>query len=496
MLPGMSLDFDRCFAATQSRDPRFDGRFFVAVRSTWIYCRPICPVPMPKPENVRFYPSAAAARAAGFRPCLRCRPEAAPGTPEWQGPSALVARGLQLIEQGVLDQGGIEQLSSQLNVGSRQLRRLFVEHLGAPPLRIAQTRRLHFAKKLIDETDLPMTQVAFAAGFSSVRRFNDVIRKTYARTPTELRGRRRTPSAESAGTLQLTLSYRPPLDWGAMLRYLQARAIPSVERVENGIYRRTVRIGVQRGVISVHEHHKASRLGLSIPLNLSEHVLSISARVRRLFDLLADPMSILEHFQADPLLAALVSANPGLRVPGGWDPFEIGVRAILGQQISVKAASTLAGRLASNFGQPLDMDQDPGPTVEFPGPARLAKAELRSIGMPRKRAEAVRQFARAVLHNPSLLQTPANLEQAIERLTAIPGIGPWTAHYIALRGLGEPDAFPAGDLGLRRAAANGGGQLTHSRLAQLSESWRPWRAYAAMHLWSAASAAHNPVEPI
>ncbi len=487
----MSLDFDRCFAASKSRDPRFDGRFFVAVLSTRIYCRPICPVPMPKPRNIRFYPSAAAAREAGFRPCLRCRPEASPGTPEWRGPSALVARGLQLIERGAMDQGGIDQLSNQLNVGSRQLRRLFVEHLGAAPLRIAQTRRLHFAKKLIDETDLPMTEVAYAAGFSSVRRFNDVIRKTYARTPTELRGRRRIPSSGNGGALRLTLSYRPPFDWQAMLRYLKARAVPGVEQVEADTYQRTVRIGGQTGVLSAHQDRKPGQLILSVPPNLSAHLLSISARARRLFDLLADPMSILEHFENDPLLGPMVCANPGLRVPGAWDPFEVGVRAILGQQISVKAANTLAGRLALAFGEPLEPARGQGPETLFPEPLRLASADLKSFGMPGKRAEAIRRFARAVQQNPSLTQTPANLEQAIERLTAVPGVGPWTAQYIALRALGEPDAFPAGDLGLRRAAANGGGQVTESRLEELSKPWRPWRAYAAMHLWSGLTAGQN-----
>lgn len=482
----MSLDFERYYAASKSRDPRFDGRFFVAVLSTGIYCRPICPVRMPKRENIRFYASAAAAREDGFRPCLRCRPEASPGTPDWQGPSALVARGLHLIDQGLLDQAGIDELSSRLNVGRRQLRRLFVEHLGAPPIRVAQTRRLHFAKKLIDETRLPMTQVAFAAGFSSVRRFNDAIRATYARTPTDLRGRKQSSGSMAGDALELSLTYRPPFDWAALERFIQARAVPGVERFEDSVYRRTVSIGGMDGIISVANQRQPGRLVLHIPLELSGQALLITERVRGLFDLRADPMSIRAHFQSDPLIGPLVRRNPGLRIPGAWSAFELGVRAILGQQISVKAATTFAARLASTFGKPLRQEDDDREALLFPTAISLAESDLMRIGLPSARAQTIQRFARAAVDDPSLLETPTSLDHAIERLTAIRGIGPWTAQYIALRGLGEPDAFPAGDLGLRRGAANGDGPLSESRLCELSERWRPWRAYAAVYLWSAS----------
>ncbi len=483
-LLNMTLDHDLCYAASKSRDPRFDGRFFVAVLTTHIYCRPICPVVMPKRENVRFYATAAAARNAGFRPCLRCRPEASPGTPDWQGPSALVARGLHLIDQGVVDQYGVDGLSDQLNVGTRQLRRLFLEHLGASPLRVAQTRRLHFAKRLIDETSMTMSAVAFAAGFSSIRRFNDALRSTYNRTPTELRNlrnRRRTDQID--GCLTLTLSYRPPFDWSSLLEFLRVRTIPGVERVEAGTYQRTVRLGDEQGLISVCHSESDNRLLLSLPPNLTAHVLQISERVRNLFDLRADPMAIAEHLRSDPELRPLVDTSPGLRVPGSWSAFELGVRAILGQQISVRAANTLAGRLVDKYGGRLHESAAAAPDRLFPTAGQLAMAPLEEIGLPSRRAETIREYARAVGDNRLWLKTSVDLETAIRQLTGISGIGSWTAHYVAMRGLGEPDAFPAGDLALRRTIQNGRQPQSESSLMARSQVWRPWRAYAAMHLW-------------
>lgn len=484
-LHNMELDHDLCYAASKSRDPRFDGRFFVAVLTTGIYCRPICPVPMPKRENVRFYLSAPAAREAGFRPCLRCRPEASPGTPEWQGPSAIVSRGLHLIDEGVMEEGGIDELAKRLNLGRRQIRRLFEKHLGASPIQVAQTRRLHFAKKLINETNLPMTQIAFASGFTSVRRFNDVLRKTYDRTPTELRYQKKGKRISvDHGFLNLSLAYRPPFNWQALLQFLEARRLPGVEQIDGDTYRRTVQFGTENGVISISpiEHHY--QLRLSVPPNLSRHLLSISERIRSMFDLRADPMPIAEILTGDPQLRPLVTANPGLRVPGAWSAFELGVRAILGQQVSIQAANSFAGRIAESYGEPLSDSEWPGLAYVFPGPTQLEEASLQEIGLTGKRAETIRHFAQAALDDSALLQTGRSLEAVIERLKRIPGIGPWTAHYIATRGLGEPDAFPAGDLGLQRAAARKGQpRLTETELRSRSQAWRPWRAYAAITLW-------------
>jgi AraC family transcriptional regulator of adaptative response / DNA-3-methyladenine glycosylase II len=481
----MGLDFQRCYAATQSRDARFDGRFFVAVVTTGIYCRPICPAIMPRPENIRFFVSAAAAAEAGFRPCLRCRPEASPGTPDWQGSSSTVSRALRLISEGVLDEAGVNELARRLNIGPRHLRRLFVEHLGASPIAVAQTRRNHFAKKLIDETMLPMSEVAFCAGFSSIRRFNAAMRRTYGRAPTELRRTQKqmSPTASEAN-LQLKLSYRPPLDWQSLIRFLQARAIPGVEAISADRYRRTVHIGEATGIIQVQPGEGAQYLLLQVPPELSRGLMQISERVRNLFDLRADPMQISSHLTQDKRMAELVQSHPGLRIPGAWDGFEIAVRAIVGQQVSVKAANTLAGRLVKAYGQPLQTAGDDELAYLFPCPDRLADADFSATGLMPQRAEAIRGLARAVRDGHLAFGTAVGLEEAIACLTALPGVGAWTAHYIAMRALGEPDAFPSGDLALRRAAAEKkGNMLTEAQLRERAEPWRPWRAYAAMYLW-------------
>jgi AraC family transcriptional regulator of adaptative response / DNA-3-methyladenine glycosylase II len=485
ILSNMELDFQRCYTATKSRDPRFDGRFFIAVRTTGIYCRPICPANMPRPENIRFFVSAAAAGEAGFRPCLRCRPEASPGTPDWQGPSSTVSRALRLIGEGVLDEAGVDELARRLNIGSRHLRRLFVSHLGAPPIAVAQTRRIHFAKKLIDETMLSMTEVAFCAGFSSLRRFNAAIRRAYGQPPTRLR-RTKKQVAATAGeaNLQLKLAYRPPLDWPSLIQFLQARAIPGVESVRADRYRRTVRIGRTTGILEVQPVADAPHLLLQVPPGLSKSLMQISERVRTMFDLRADPLEISGHLAQDKRLAERVQGYPGLRLPGAWDGFELAVRAILGQQVSLKAANTLAGRLVKAYGEPLQTVAEAELAYLFPCPERLVDANLADIGLMPRRAEAIRELARAVKDGTLAFGTAVGLEEAIERLTALPGVGAWTAHYIAMRALGEPDAFPAGDLGLRRAAAENKGELlTEAQLWRRAEPWRPWRAYAAMVLW-------------
>jgi AraC family transcriptional regulator of adaptative response / DNA-3-methyladenine glycosylase II len=487
----MELDHELCYAISRSRDERFDGRFFIGVLTTGVYCRTVCPAPCPRPENIRFYPTAAAAAAAGFRPCLRCRPEAAPGTPAWQGPPALVSRALLLIAEGLLDEEGVEGLARRLNVGARQLRRLFLQQVGASPLAVAQTRRIHFAKTLIDETSLPLADVAFSAGFSSIRRFNAAFRQAYGRAPSQLRRHSRARPASEDCAIELRLAYRPPYDWPALIGFLGARAIPGVEAVDPRAYRRTVRIAGAAGVIEVRPVEGRRQLRLTVPGGLSPHLAQIVERVKRMFDLKADPAVYAGHLAADPLLAPRVRAHPGLRLPGAWDGFEIAVRAILGQQVSLRGANTLAGRLVAACGEPLPAPQA-GLGCLFPTAERLAEARLAGLGLTRSRAEAIRGLARAVADGSLALATPPGLEEALAALTDLPGIGPWTAHYIALRAFGEPDAFPAGDLGLRRAASGppqalageAGRPLPEAALRRRAEAWRPWRAYAAAYLWT------------
>jgi AraC family transcriptional regulator, regulatory protein of adaptative response / DNA-3-methyladenine glycosylase II len=476
----MELDKRACDRARRSRDARFDGRFFIAVTSTGIYCRPICPTRHAKDEHVRYLPTAAAAEAAGFRPCLRCRPEAAPGTPAWLGTSGLVSRGLRLISEGALDDDGVERLADRLGVTARHLRRLFVQHLGATPLEVALTRRLHFAKKLLDETSLSFTQVAFAAGFGSRRRFNGHIRRTYARTPTQLRRLARRHGGAEPERYRFRLAYRPPYDWDGVLSFLAARAIPGVESVEASHYRRTISIGGQQGAIDVSPV-AGTAIGLEVRFPDPRALLAIVERVRRLFDLGADPAVIGEHLGPDALLREPLARHPGVRVPGAWDGFELAVRAILGQQVSVRAASTIAGRVASAFGTPA-ADGD-GRARLFPTPAQVAEAPLERAGVMPARAETIRGLARAVGHGTIAFGAGTDTGTTVSALCALAGIGDWTAQYVAMRALGEPDAFPSGDLVLRRVT----GTATARELERRSEAWRPWRAYAVMLLWRRAA---------
>ena len=479
----MELDPTPCYQAMLRRDRHFDGRFFVGVRTTGVYCRPICPAPTPKRENVQFYACAAAAEAAGFRPCLRCRPETSPGTPAWLGSSAVVSRALRLIRDGALDGGDVEQLAARLGIGGRQLRRLFDKHLGASPAAVARARRLHFARVLIDETDVAMTEIAFSAGFNSVRQFNHAVRLTFARSPRQLRARRLRPGpVRGSEGLTVRLAYRPPFDWPGLLRFLAGRATPGVEVVRDGTYQRTLAIDDAAGWFSVEAEPGQAALRLCLHLPDCAAALPVVERVRRMFDLTADPSAVAAHLRRSTALRALVDAAPGLRVPGAWDPFELTVRAILGQQVTVKGATTLAGRLVAAFGRPVALGD--GLTHLFPTAAVLADADVAAMGMPRARAETVRALARAVADGSLVLDAPLGLDDALQRLCAVPGIGPWTAHYVAMRAFGEPDAFPAGDLGLRSALGNGAGPLAEAAVVRAAEAWRPWRAYAALHLWS------------
>ena len=473
----MELDRRVCDRARRSRDARFDGKFFIAVTTTRIYCRPICPARSPKDENVRYYATAAAAQAAGFRPCLRCRPEASPGTPAWSGTSSVVSRALRLISEGALDREDVDRLADRVGVTARHLRRLFVQHLGVTPIAVALTRRVHFAKKLIDETPLPIAQIAFASGFGSLRRFNGEMRRTFSRTPTELRKLSR---QGDGGTecYRFRLAYRPPYDWAHAIGFLAARATPGVELVSGHRYQRTISIGDTTGTMAIAPADNSPALMLEVQFGDPRALLTIVERVRRMFDLGADPALIDHQLMADPLLRRTLTKHAGIRTPGAWDAFEITVRAILGQQISVKAATTIAGRIAARFGSPV-ATREPALNRLFPTPAQLSNAPLEEAGLTSARAATLRALARAVEAGRLRFDGVHTLDS----LRAIPGIGEWTAQYVAMRALNEPDAFPSGDLILRRMA----GDCTARELERRSDAWRPWRAYAVMLLWQAAN---------
>lgn len=483
----MDLDHDACYRALSVRDARFDGRFFTAVKTTGIYCRPVCPARTPLSKNIIFYPSAAAAQEAGFRPCLRCRPETAPDLGAWRGASNTVSRALSLIEMGALDEADVDSLAGRLGVGERHLRRLFREYLGASPVAVAQTRRVLLAKQLIHDTRLPMTEVALAAGFGSLRRFNETFAALYDRPPTALRRAANAEvSAGPQGEVSLLLRYRAPYDWPAMLAFLRKRAIPGVENVDANSYRRTIGFDGLQGTVTV-QPADGNALRATIRFPKLSTLPKIIARLRRLFDLTADPEAIAAQLSADAILAPLVAARPGLRVPGAWDGFELAVRAVLGQQITVSAAISLAGKIVARYGAPLK-SPEPGLTHVFPEPGVLADADIAKLGMPKTRGAALSAIAAAVAADPNLFTASRDLDGAVAQLRALPGIGDWTAHYIAMRQLREPDAFPAADIGLQRAMADANGLRPNAAaLLARAEHWRPWRAYAAQHLWTADS---------
>jgi len=486
----MDMHPETCYRAVKSRDARFDGRFFTTVTTTGIFCRPVCPASPPKLSNCHFVPSAAAAMAAGFRPCLRCRPEAAPGSPAWKGVSSTVSRAMRLIGEGALDSGSVDELSQRLGIGERHLRRLFLDHVGAGPKAVAQTRRLLFAKKLISESDLPLTEIALISGFQSIRRFNDAFVKVYDRPPRDLRRERKNLAGDAvaiAGTrssLTLKLFYRPPYDWHSLITFLQARAIPGIEEVTAHGYRRSVLLGGKPGTINVKPYLEKNHLAATFELVDLNHLQRAIEITRRLFDLDCDSTAVDAELGADATLAGLVKARPGLRVPGAWDAFEISVRAILGQQVSVSAATTFATRLVEAFGTPLNLGHDDTLKFLFPEPDALKDADIARIGLTTRRAETVRQMATAFAEGRVDLVAANNLGAAQDILCSVPGIGPWTAQYIAMRVLGDPDAFPVGDIALLRAINGRGENLTARSLAHRAEDWRPWRAYAALHLWN------------
>jgi AraC family transcriptional regulator of adaptative response / DNA-3-methyladenine glycosylase II len=477
----MELDWQVCSRARVTRDARFDGKFFIAVLTSGVYCRSICPAPPAKEKNVRYFPTAAAAAEAGFRPCLRCRPECSPGTPAWLGTPNTVSRALRLISESGLEEGGVEALAEHLGVGSRHLRRLFLQHLGATPSAVAKTRQMHFAKKLIDETSLRMRDVALASGFGCVRRFNAGIREVYHRTPTQIRRLARQKMVQAENQYLFRLRFRPPYDWKGMLDFLAPRATPGVEAVVDGTYRRTISLNGSDGCFEVSLDEGSNVLEVRLQFGDPRSLFFITERIRTMFDLNADWAAIVQSLRTDPVFATQVDSAPGLRVPGCWNGFELATRAILGQQITVKGATALAGRMVNSFGKPFSSAN--GLTHLFPTPEVLADAKLTSIGLTGTRASTIRALARAVCEKRIIFESVVDSDAFLNRLCEIPGIGKWTAQYVAMRALGEPDAFPSGDLGLLRSMALDGPH----QLERHAEAWRPWRAYAAMYLWRITS---------
>jgi AraC family transcriptional regulator of adaptative response / DNA-3-methyladenine glycosylase II len=466
---GVHEDFDGCYRAVRGRDTRFDGRFVTAVRTTGIYCRPSCPAQTPKRENVRFYPRPAAAAAAGFRACKRCRPDAAPGSRDWDARADLAARALRGIESGVVDDAGIPGLAQRLAVSERHQHRVLVTEIGVGPLALARTRRAQTARMLIEHTDLALTTVAFSAGFSSVRQFNDVMRAEFGCVPGDLR-RGSASSGEAVGSLTLRLQHRSPMAAEPLLQWLGGRAVDGVEELEGSTYRRVV----GSSVVELRAVPDAGHVLARIDVDDVAAVAGLVARCRRLLDLDADPVAVDETLAADPLLRTSVARHPGMRVPGAVDGFELAVRAVLGQQVSVRAARTFAARLVQRCGRPL-----PSPrgrlTHAFPTADAVAGADLDGLGLTGSRAKTLAALATEVAAGRLTLDPVADRAETRARLGALPGIGPWTVDYVAMRALGDPDAFPATDLVLRREL--GADATTRA------ERWRPWRSYAAMHVW-------------
>ena len=482
------MDFDEqtCEQARLNRDARFDGRIFIGITSTGIYCRPICPSPHAKRVHVRFFPSAAAASAAGFRPCLRCRPEVAPGTPAWNGTSTTVSRGLRLISEGALDEAGVETLAARLGVSSRHLSRLFQRHLGALPTAVAQTRRLHFAKQLISDTNLSMTEVAMASGFRSIRRFNDVFREFYGRPPSQLR-RLGARTAVGEGEYVFHLAYRPPYDWATLLRFLAARSVPGVESAHGGVYRRAVALQGYTGLLEVRPAAGAHALRVHIRFPRPEYLLQIIARVRTMFDLAADPEVIQQTLRIDAVLAPLLRRHAGLRLPGTWDALEPVVQAILRQRFPLDETRRLQALLVAECGQPISCLEAGECCRAFPGAAALADSGLSFL--PRTMADVVRSAAQAVAAG----RASAPPDDLLRRLRGIAGVDDSTIEYVALRALTDSDALPSGLAEVRAAFESSSGARELSRHA---EAWKPWRGYAAMLLMCARTGTGKPARAV
>jgi len=467
-----------CDRARMARDARFDGLFFIAVKSTGIYCRPVCPAPSPKPKNITYYPNAAAASAAGFRPCLRCRPELSPNAMQHRYQDEWVNRSLALIAEGELQEGSIDTLAAKIGLSTRQIRRLFLSGLGATPIAVHTTRRLLLAKQLLTETSLPMTQIALASGFKSLRRFNAAFAEGCGMPPTAIR---RLRAEAPGGVLSLRLAYRPPLDFSLMLAFLAKRAVPGIEHVTATSYERVLGPVDRSTWIRVTADPVKPELKLEISDTDPRMIHEIVQKTRRLFDLDADLQSVHQVLMASDLLKKAIKRRPGLRVPGSWDGFELAVRAVLGQQISVAGATTLTRRLVEQYGEDRTNGREHLDRA-FPTPEAIANAPLEKIGLPKSRAATLRSMARSLMDEKIHFQAGQSLDMFVEKFTALPGIGPWTAQYVAMRALRQPDAFPAGDLILQQVM--GGEKRLSERETDLqSQAWRPWRAYAVLHLW-------------
>lgn len=475
------FDDDSCYRAVSSRDARFDGMIYVGVTSTGIYCRPSCPAVTPKRENVRFFRSAAEAQGAGFRACRRCRPDAVPGSPEWNVRADLAGRAVRLITDGAVERDGVRGLADRLGYSERQVHRTLVAEVGAGPLRLARAQRAHTARILLETTGIPVTDVAYAAGFASIRQFNDTMRAVYAAQPRELRSRaRRGQRAPTAGTIELRLPYRRPADLGGLLAFLAARAVPGVEEVVRGTYRRSMVL--PHGAAIAELTPADGFVGTTLRLADHRDLAAAVARCRRVFDLDADTAAIDAALAADPLLGAEVARAPGVRVPGVVDGFELAVRAVLGQQISVAAARGIAGRLVADHGKPLDV-QVGGVTHKFPTADALADVDAAAFPVPRSRQRTLHELAAGAADGRIMLDAGAERDETERTLLAVTGIGPWTAGYVRMRALADPDVFLATDLGVRQALRTAGLPGGASEAAALAERWRPWRSYAQMRLW-------------
>ena len=479
----MLLDHDHCYRAIQTRDVRFDGWFVTAVRTTGIYCRPSCPAITPKRSNVEFFVAAATAQSQGYRACKRCRPDASPGSPEWNTRADVVGRAMRLIADGLVDREGVHGLAARLDYSERQVHRLLVAEVGSGPLALARAQRAQTARILIETTALPITDVAFASGFHSVRQFNDTVREVYASTPTQLRDARSAskPPLPASGPLTVRLACREPFDGDSLFTFLAARAVPGVESVDRGRYSRSLRLAKGNGVVSVE-----TRGGLVTCTLMLDDVSDVQAavqRTRRLLDLDSDPTRVDEHLADDPLLAPLVAKRPGLRAPGHPDGTELLVRAVLGQQVSVAGARTLASRLVAARGEALTNPVG-SVTHVFPSAATIAESRPEDFAMPRARGAALIEACAQLADGRIVLDAGSDRDEAVAALQAVPGIGPWTAGYVAMRALGHPDVFLPTDIGVRNALVALGVDGSPKSAAALSERWRPWRSYALHHLWA------------
>jgi AraC family transcriptional regulator of adaptative response / DNA-3-methyladenine glycosylase II len=479
------LDFERCYRAVESRDARFDGWFITAVKTTGIYCRPSCPTPIrPKRENVSFYPTAAAAQLAGFRACKRCRPDASPGSPEWNVRGDIVGRAMRLIADGTVDRDGVAGLARRLSVSERHLHRLLLTELGAGPLAIARAQRAQSARVLIETTDLPFTDVAFAAGFESIRQFNDTIREVFALTPSELRRAGRRRGDIMPGALTLRLPYRPPLDWSVLSTWLRVRALPGVAEMNGRIYRRTLRLPRGAGVVALEPID--THIRCTLRLESMADLMSAVRQCRRLLDLDADPSSVVEVLSKDPRLSRIVKKHPGLRAPGAVDGTELAIQAILGQQVSLPAARTLASRLVTANGDRIKI-ADPTLTHLFPRADAIAETDLSKLGIPATRRTTLHALAHAVAGGTLALDPGADRSETYQQLIRLPGIGEWTAGYIVMRALGDPDTFLGSDLGIKKAGARIGLGSNPRVMSEHAAAWRPWRSYATHQLWATLS---------